>query len=114
SQSASLSRAVSETTGYSAEGRYLGGWWVLRLVLLEQQPLYNSINFNLSVAYQANDTVSLTPISVYLCPSDPGPSLIPVFEDPPDPNSPGTYNGIHVVDTLARGNYVGMWGLGEL
>jgi prepilin-type processing-associated H-X9-DG protein len=81
---------------------------------LEQQPVYNAINFNLSVAYKANDTVSLTPLSVYLCPSDPGPSVVPVFEDPPDPNNPGSYNGSHIVDILSRGNYVGMWGLGEL
>jgi prepilin-type N-terminal cleavage/methylation domain-containing protein/prepilin-type processing-associated H-X9-DG protein len=89
-------------------------WGSMILPYLEQVPLYNSINFNLSVAYPQNDTVSLTPISVYVCPSDPGPSVIPVFEDPPDPNNPGSFSGTHIVDTLARGNYVGMWGLGEI
>jgi prepilin-type processing-associated H-X9-DG protein len=51
---------------------------------------------------------------VYLCPSDFGPSTIPVYADPPDPAQPGTYNASHIVDTLSRGNYVGMYGLGEI
>ena len=37
-----------------------------------------------------------------------------MFADPPDPAQPGTYSGSAVVDTLARGNYVGMFGLGEI
>jgi prepilin-type N-terminal cleavage/methylation domain-containing protein/prepilin-type processing-associated H-X9-DG protein len=92
------------------------GWAWGRMILpfLEQQPVYNSINFNLSVAFPQNDTASLTALTVYLCPTDPGPSVIPVFKDPPDPANPGTYNATHIVDTLSRGNYVGMWGLGEV
>jgi prepilin-type N-terminal cleavage/methylation domain-containing protein/prepilin-type processing-associated H-X9-DG protein len=89
-------------------------WGSMILPLLEQQPLYNSINFNLSVAYHDNDTCSLTALAVYLCPSDDGPSVVPVFEDPPDPANPGSFNATHIVDTLSRGNYVGMWGLGEI
>jgi prepilin-type N-terminal cleavage/methylation domain-containing protein/prepilin-type processing-associated H-X9-DG protein len=89
-------------------------WGSMILPYLEQQPLYNSINFNLSVAYRQNDTCSLTALSGYLCPSDPGPSVVPVFADPPDPNNPGTYSGSNIVDTLSRGNYVGMYGIGEI
>jgi prepilin-type N-terminal cleavage/methylation domain-containing protein/prepilin-type processing-associated H-X9-DG protein len=89
-------------------------WGSLILPYMEQQPVYNSINFNLSVAFRANDTCSLTALSVYLCPSDPGPSVVPVFSDPPDPANPGTYSASHIVDTLSRGNYVGMYGLGEI
>jgi prepilin-type N-terminal cleavage/methylation domain-containing protein/prepilin-type processing-associated H-X9-DG protein len=89
-------------------------WGSMILPFLEQQPLYNSINFNLSVAYHQNDTCSLTPLSVYLCPSDPGPSTIPVYADPPDPAQPGTYTASNIVDTLSRGDYVGMYGLGEV
>ena len=81
---------------------------------MEQNAVYNSINFNLSVAYHDNDTASLTALSVFLCPSDPGPSVIPVFEDPPDPANPGSYSNSHIVDTLSRGNYVGMYGIGEV
>jgi prepilin-type N-terminal cleavage/methylation domain-containing protein/prepilin-type processing-associated H-X9-DG protein len=89
-------------------------WGSMILPFLEQQPLYNSINFNLSVAYRQNDTCSLTPLSVFLCPSDFGPSTIPVYADPPDPANPGLYNDSNIVDTLSRGNYVGMYGLGEI
>jgi prepilin-type N-terminal cleavage/methylation domain-containing protein/prepilin-type processing-associated H-X9-DG protein len=89
-------------------------WGSMILPYMEQQPLYNSLNFNLSVAFRANDTCSLTALSVYLCPSDSGPSVVPVFSDPPDPANPGTYSASHIVDTLSRGNYVGMYGLGEL
>jgi prepilin-type N-terminal cleavage/methylation domain-containing protein/prepilin-type processing-associated H-X9-DG protein len=89
-------------------------WGSMILPQLEQQPLYNSINFNLSVAYPQNNTCSLTPLNVYLCPSDPGPSTIPVYADPPDPAQPGTYSDSNLVDTLARGNYVGMYGIGEI
>jgi prepilin-type N-terminal cleavage/methylation domain-containing protein/prepilin-type processing-associated H-X9-DG protein len=89
-------------------------WGSMILPQLEQSALYNSINFNLSVAYHDNDTCSLTALSVYLCPSDPGPSTIPVFEDPPDPANPGSFTASHIVDTLSRGNYVGMYGIGEV
>jgi Protein of unknown function (DUF1559) len=83
------------------------------LPFMEQGPLYNSMNFNLSIAYAANDTCSLTALSVYLCPSDDGSSVVPVFDDLTDPANPGSYSGTHIVDTLSRGNYVGMWGSGE-
>lgn len=89
-------------------------WGSMILPFLEQQPLYSSINFNLSVAYRDNDTCSLTALSVYLCPSDDGPSVVPVFKDPPDPANPGTFDASQIVDKLSRGNYVGMWGLGEI
>jgi prepilin-type processing-associated H-X9-DG protein len=40
--------------------------------------------------------------------------VIPVFADPPDPANPGSYSGANIVDSVARGNYVGMWGIGEV
>jgi prepilin-type N-terminal cleavage/methylation domain-containing protein/prepilin-type processing-associated H-X9-DG protein len=89
-------------------------WGSMLLPQLDQQPLYNSINFSLSVAYHDNDTCSTTALAVFLCPSDPGPSVVPVLANPPDPANPGTYNGSNIVDYVARGNYVGMWGLGEI
>ena len=92
------------------------GWSIHAAILpyLGENPLYNSINFNLSVAFPQNNTCSLTALTVYLCPSDFGPSTIPVYADPPDPANPGLYNDSNIVDTLSRGNYVGMWGLGEI
>jgi prepilin-type N-terminal cleavage/methylation domain-containing protein/prepilin-type processing-associated H-X9-DG protein len=89
-------------------------WGSMLLGQMDQQPLYNSINFNLSVAYAANNTCSTTALSAYLCPTDPGPSLVPVFADPPDPNNLGTYSGKNIVDTVSRGSYVGMFGVGEI
>jgi prepilin-type N-terminal cleavage/methylation domain-containing protein/prepilin-type processing-associated H-X9-DG protein len=89
-------------------------WGSFILPQLEQQTVFNSINFSLSVAYHDNDTCSLLPLSIYLCPSDPGPEVVPVFADPPDPNNPGSFAGTNIVDYVSRGNYVGMWGLGEL
>ena len=105
-QDAELGQSVDLGTGWA--------WGSMILPYMEQQPLYNSINFNLSVAFHDNDTCSLTALNVYLCPSDDGPSVVPVFEDPPDPANPGSFSASHIVDTLSRGNYVGMWGLGEL
>jgi prepilin-type N-terminal cleavage/methylation domain-containing protein/prepilin-type processing-associated H-X9-DG protein len=90
-------------------------WGSMILPQMDQTPLYNSINFSLSVAYHDNDTSSTTLVSSYLCPSDSGaPNIVPVLKDPPDPANPGTYTGSAIVDSVARGNYVGMWGLGEL
>ena len=67
------------------------------------------------MAYAANDTTAARPsVNAYLCPSDSGPSVVPVLKDPPDPANPGTYTGSAIVDTVARGNYVGMFGLGEI
>src|SRR5207249_523478 len=73
-----------------------------------------SINFSLSVAYAANNTCSTATVNAYLCPSDSGPWVVPVLKDPPDPAQPGTYSGTAVADQVARGNYVGMFGLGEI
>ena len=89
-------------------------WGSMILPQMEQQAVANSVNFNLSVAFAANNTSSMTSLNVYLCPSDSGPTLVPVFADPPDPANPGSFAGSNVVDTVARGNYVGMWGLGEI
>ena len=83
-------------------------WGSMILPYLEQQPLYNSINFNLSVAYHENDTCSLTSLAVTFARRTGGPSVVPVFDDPPDPANPGSYSATHIVDTLSRGNYVGM------
>jgi prepilin-type N-terminal cleavage/methylation domain-containing protein/prepilin-type processing-associated H-X9-DG protein len=89
-------------------------WGSMILPQIDQQPLYNSINFGLSVGFAANNTCSTTSLNVYLCPSDFGPTVVPVFADPPDPAQPGTFSASKIVDTVARGNYVGMFGLGEI
>jgi len=105
---------AENTLGQSVDRGAGWAWGSMILPQMEQSTVFNSINFSLSVAYHANDTCSLTALSVFLCPSDPGPSTIPVFADPPDPAQPGTYSASMIVDTLSRGNYVGMYGLGEV
>ena len=90
-------------------------WGSMILPQMEQTALFNSINFSLSVAFAANNTCSTTSVNAYLCPSDGGaPTVVPVFKDPPDPAQPGTYSGTAIDDTVARGNYAGMFGLGEI
>jgi prepilin-type N-terminal cleavage/methylation domain-containing protein/prepilin-type processing-associated H-X9-DG protein len=90
-------------------------WGSMILPQMEQQALYNSINFSLSLAFTANNTSSTTLVNAYLCPSDStAPSVVPVLKDPPDPAQPGSFSGSKVVDLVARGNYVGMWGIGEI
>ena len=64
------------------------GWGSMILPQLEQPAIYHAINFSLSLGYAANDTASQSSISAYLCPSDSGPTLVPVFADPPDPAKP--------------------------
>ncbi len=100
--------------GQSADLGTGWAWGSMILPQMEQGPIFNGINFNLSVAYAANNTCSLAALNVYLCPSDPGPSTIPVFADPPDPAQPGSFSASNIVDTVSRGNYVGMFGLGEV
>jgi prepilin-type N-terminal cleavage/methylation domain-containing protein/prepilin-type processing-associated H-X9-DG protein len=115
-----INPAITDPCNMDLEGGTsidLGSGWAWASMILpqsEQQPLYNSINFSLSVAYPQNDTCSTTYLSVHICPSDAGPDLVPVLGNPPDPANPGLYNGSTVVDTVARGNYVGCWGLGEI
>ena len=89
-------------------------WGSMILPQMEQSSLYNSINFSLSVAYKANDTSSTTSVNGYLCPSDPAESVVPVFKDPPDPAQPGTFSASAIADSVARGSYVGMFGIGEI
>ncbi len=46
------------------------GWAALALPFLEQQPLYNAINFNLGIRSASNSTAVLTPLTVFQCPTD--------------------------------------------
>ncbi|MHC5539846.1 DUF1559 domain-containing protein [Singulisphaera rosea] len=116
----SINKSITNACDQDAEDASsvdLGSGWAWGSMILpqmEQGPLFNAINFNLSVAFAANNTCSTTALSVFLCPSDFGPSVVPVLKDPPDPAQPGTYTGSAIVDTVSRGNYVGMYGLGEI
>ena len=46
------------------------GWAAMSLPNLEQQPLYNAINFSLGITHVSNSTGVLTNLTVFQCPSD--------------------------------------------
>ena len=86
-------------------------WGSMILPQMEQDPLYHSINFSLSVAYPDNDTASFTRVSGYLCPSDTTRELASVYGYYPSWFPPAESP---VLDQLAGSNYVGMFGIGEI
>jgi prepilin-type N-terminal cleavage/methylation domain-containing protein/prepilin-type processing-associated H-X9-DG protein len=60
-------------SGYLFESGYGWGgygWAALILPQVDQAPVYNSINFNLALWSRENNTVNLTRIQSYLCPTD--------------------------------------------
>jgi prepilin-type N-terminal cleavage/methylation domain-containing protein/prepilin-type processing-associated H-X9-DG protein len=76
--------------GYRASASYFDGatdtapgwgWAALLLPYLEQDNVYNAINFNLPVEHPANATAVQTMMKMYLCPSDQTPSAaFPVLD----------------------------------
>ena len=86
------------------------GWAAMLLPFLEQQPLYNSINFSLGItvtsnpASAANSTAVVTSLAVFQCPSDgynPQPVILydSTFTNP--------------IATVAHSNYVAVCGWEE-
>jgi prepilin-type N-terminal cleavage/methylation domain-containing protein/prepilin-type processing-associated H-X9-DG protein len=60
---------------------WVGGWGVNARILpfIEQAPLYDAINWSLSLSSPPNTTVPATVVSVFVCPSDSGPTT---YSDP--------------------------------
>ena len=46
------------------------GWAAMSLPFMEQQTLYNAINFNLAITSPSNSTAGRTSLNVFQCPSD--------------------------------------------
>jgi len=80
------------------------GWGSMILPQLEQNAVFNAINFNLTMTYEANSTAQTIRFNSFLCPSDSTKQLIPVRDEA---NQQTIY-------TVASGNYIGMYGLGEV
>ena len=98
-------RASGSDPGAAQEDLGAGwAWGSMILPQLEQDPLYHSINFSLSVASPENNTADLTRISTYICPSDSTPAVVAVRNR----------DNTATVDTVAGSNYVGMYGIGEI
>jgi prepilin-type N-terminal cleavage/methylation domain-containing protein/prepilin-type processing-associated H-X9-DG protein len=97
-----------------AAGDWTGTWWAWPAFILpqmEQAAIYNSINFSWSVMRPVNQTVYLTLISSFACPSDDSFKLYTdrVYIDAslPDFNNP---SGNPPPKTAAPTNYVGSQG----
>ncbi|QDT25729.1 Type II secretion system protein G precursor [Gimesia panareensis] len=94
--------------GVGANAQYGSGWgWgTMILPYLDQNPLYNQINFSLSINDPAQTpSIIDTSLTVFRCPSDPATETFELHQE----GSPGT-----VLAKLATGNYVGVFGSDEL
>jgi len=80
------------------------GWGSMILPQLEQTAVFNAINFSLTLTYPQNTTAQTIRFNSYLCPSDFPKTLVPVRDE----------NNQNTIYTVASGNYVGMYGIGEV
>jgi prepilin-type N-terminal cleavage/methylation domain-containing protein/prepilin-type processing-associated H-X9-DG protein len=79
------------------------GWAAFVLPYLEQQNLYNQINFNVGVGIGSNVAVSKQALKMFQCPSDPLQDAFPIYDS--------TFTT--PIATVAHGNYVGCNGWEE-
>ena len=79
------------------------GWAAYLLPYVEQQNLYNQIDFRQTVGMGGNAVVSQMPLKVYQCPSDPYQQTFPVYDS----------SFSRPVAMLAHSNYVGCNGTDE-
>jgi prepilin-type N-terminal cleavage/methylation domain-containing protein/prepilin-type processing-associated H-X9-DG protein len=84
------------------------GWCAMLLPMLEQFPLYASINFDLPIESPYNMTSRLTSLPVLLCPSDIGATKWTVSA-----RNPATGIVTRWICQVAPSNYVAMYGTGE-
>jgi prepilin-type N-terminal cleavage/methylation domain-containing protein len=83
------------------------GWAAYLLDDLEQDNLRHQIGLARSIMHSSHANVRTTVLPVLLCPSDPGPKVIPVYE------FNGSFTGA-VLTQAARSNYVAVFGTGEV
>jgi prepilin-type N-terminal cleavage/methylation domain-containing protein/prepilin-type processing-associated H-X9-DG protein len=86
------------------------GWAAMILPQIEQVSVFNGINFPLPIESPANQTVRLTQISTFICPSDS--SFLPRFTVVDDSTS-NTIPGAPICD-VASSDYVGCFGTGDV
>jgi prepilin-type N-terminal cleavage/methylation domain-containing protein/prepilin-type processing-associated H-X9-DG protein len=79
------------------------GWAAFLLPQMEQQNLYNLINFSQGVTVGSNAAVAQTVLKVHQCPSDPYQQLVPIYDS--------TFTT--PIANVAHGNYVGCNGWEE-
>jgi prepilin-type N-terminal cleavage/methylation domain-containing protein/prepilin-type processing-associated H-X9-DG protein len=98
---------VSATVGNQPAGAEIGQGWAWGTMILndmEQRSLYNAVNFSLPITHPGSQTVRVTIIGVYLCPSSNGNG--PVILS----NTSGTV----LVSDLAPSNYTACAGQFEI
>lgn len=80
------------------------GWAALLLKHLEETSLSSLLRFDRPIEDFANEQVRITPLAVYLCPSDPAPPTWEALRDDPSRTK---------ICDVASANYVGMYGNSE-
>ncbi len=78
------------------------GWALLLLPQIDQSSLYNKFNLNLRIANPVNAPLIKTPLSAFLCPSDPAPTQTWMLTADGNPSQ--------VLAELATANYVAAFG----
>jgi prepilin-type N-terminal cleavage/methylation domain-containing protein/prepilin-type processing-associated H-X9-DG protein len=89
------------------------GWASMILPQLEQQPLFDGINFNLAIQLPANATARLGRLSVFNCPSDTMPPTWTPSDGVTWIYAGKIYNQSYPICPVASSNYVGVFGIGE-
>jgi prepilin-type N-terminal cleavage/methylation domain-containing protein len=93
--------------GHNATNGPGWGWAAYLLDDLEQGNLARQIDLSKSILDPSHAGVRTSVLPVLLCPSDPGPKVIPVYE------FNGSFTG-NVLTEAARSNYVAVFGTGEV
>jgi prepilin-type N-terminal cleavage/methylation domain-containing protein/prepilin-type processing-associated H-X9-DG protein len=92
------------------------GWASFLLPNIEQNQVYDSINFELNIEVDDNSTVRVRPIGLYRCPSDAKmPLTFTTYAELSRslPNGGGTQTYYLPICDVAGANYVGVFGVGE-
>jgi prepilin-type N-terminal cleavage/methylation domain-containing protein/prepilin-type processing-associated H-X9-DG protein len=90
-----------QSGGPDMEGPSGFAWGVHILPYVDQGPLYNRINFNVSLLDSSNAIALQTVLPVFRCPSDPSPDKWQIAEEA---------NPSNILATLPTANYVGGFG----
>jgi prepilin-type N-terminal cleavage/methylation domain-containing protein/prepilin-type processing-associated H-X9-DG protein len=89
------------------------GWAAMVLPQLEQKPVFDAINFSLTIQHPGNLTVRPTPLSVFLCPSDQMARTWTAQFGFYRYFNGRLYSDVTPICDVAGANYVGVYGVGE-
>ena len=87
------------------EGLNGWGWESKILPNIDQAPLFNQVNFSVSVADPVHNAVRVRSIAAFRCPSDTGPEQWAILSEA---------DGTTPLADLANANYVGVFGTNEI